>query len=81
MATVLAIIVEILLIEVHLVKLIKHTTEQTEGLPELGAIQQVKGQRCMPTIVCQYSQVLFDFPLTFSGYYYPKVIWLLNIRR
>ena len=53
MATVLAIIVEILLIEVHLVKLIKHTTEQTEGLPELGAIHQVKGQRCMPTIVCQ----------------------------
>jgi hypothetical protein len=55
MAVVLSIIVEILLIEVHLVKLIKHTTEQTEGLPELGATQQleVRGQRCMPTIVCQ----------------------------
>lgn len=53
MAVVLGIIVEILLIKVHLVKLIKHTTEQTEGVPELRATQQVKGQRCMPTIVCQ----------------------------
>ena len=51
MAVVQGIIAEVLLIEVHLVKFIEHTIEQTEGLPEIGATQQVKGQRCMPVIV------------------------------
>lgn len=41
---VLGIIVEILLIEVHFVKLIELTTiRQSEPLPKTGAIQQVKG--------------------------------------
>ena len=53
MAVVLGSIAEILLIEVHLVKLIWHTTEQIEDLPEIGATQHVKGQRCIPVIVCQ----------------------------
>jgi hypothetical protein len=49
MTVVLGIIAKILLIEVHLVKLIKHTTKQPKRFPQMGAIQQAKG-RYMPVI-------------------------------
>jgi hypothetical protein len=61
MAVVLGIILmiaEILLIEVHLVKFIGHTTEQTEDLPEIGATRRVKGQRCMPVILSVIANVV-----------------------
>jgi hypothetical protein len=52
MTVVLGIIAKILLIEVHLVKLIKHMTKQPELFPQMGAIQQAKG-RYMPVIECE----------------------------
>jgi len=64
----------------HLVKLIEYTTEQTERFSQMGALQQFRG-RCMTVTRGEYSQALFDFSLTFSGFHYPKLIWLLNARR
>ena len=64
MAVVLGNIAEILLIEVHLVKLIEHTTKQSERFFQMVAIQQVKG-RCTPVIGVSNRERYSTFPSHF----------------